>query len=839
MRKSDLLLENLHKDEFSEHTPKNNTRRYLNVAIVLIFALLGAVVALSFMQFAGTTSNSSDPAQQKILTSTHLCGTCHMNPDNDGDYVQCESCGFDSSQPKTLKCPSGYGNMLVLKAKEGYSENAEIAGKVYKHCKETMEEGGSNCDVNVLELIPDLYDNKFDGGREPRPPHHPPRPLPEPRGFGPGPMDDFDPFMDFPMIFDILPFFDDETVNEPPVGPNGEAVTNEVNEHNEEAIAALINAPEIQSLRDLFESLPAMDETNPEHIKLTKTLMKCMQPGGSVIRKPLCADGSEPLKCKETPDAEGCLKKAQDKADNKAAGIKKKLAPVCADGSYAECDTANGFQGFRKAKKCYPNNGEGKEMKPVCLDGSKPGKCVDGSTEAQCVKGKKFFCAGSDKKPKCPEGYSTGPCKDTVTGERGKAKCPEGTQRIKCKKDENSSNPVCTSETGDRIWNTMCDNGEQPSCQDGSEYALIPFLKKVQFSRPGDAEEMMWDSSSAEEEEVFLSSANAKGRRGPRRGPRGRGGKKERARCEDQSKPGCWDSTGVRNKEVVVCKDDTVAEGFVPFEPLDKCPRRLRRCAYDGTSMVKPTCQDGSDIILPPKRELKCVDGSEVTCVAGSTLSCYGGEEPTSTDFSGCESKPMCTDDTTGEYVKPVCENGEEAVNLEKRSECGFGNFPAACYDFAEDGTATFVNTGSCPKGFEETKAKSSVCSKGEAQLRTKLCDNTEAEVICETGKPPKRHKKFLFPSWTEQTPTEQETVANLVLSRGGPHHGHPHGPPEGMIGGPNAETLEGRPVMPPGRPTPPQHGRPPFPRDHHRPDRRDSRNQVVIDFMCLKVNLN
>jgi len=798
----------------------------LNVAIVLIFALLGAVVALSFVHFAGTNSNNSSDALS--LRSPHLCDTCHLNPENDGDYVLCESCGFDSSISKTLKCPAGFGDMLVVKAKEGMRENAQIGGKVYKHCKDTMVAGESSCSVNVLELIPDLYSKKFsdpDQSGSPRPPHsRPERPLPEPRGFGGmrgmdpfDGLDAFDPFMDFPLIFDILPFFDEEIVNEPPVGPNGEAVTNELNEHNEEAVAALIDAPEIDSMADLFEALPPMDENNPEHIKLTKTLMRCMQPGGTDIQKPLCLDGSKPLSCKKTPEHEMCQKKKQDKADNKAQGIKKRMGPICEDGSYAECDTENGWQGFKKPKKCYPNDGQGKPKKPKCESGLKAEKCTAGSTETLCQKGKKSFCPGSDLKPQCPTGYSKGPCQDPATGERSKAKCPEGSVKIKCKKDKNASDPICTAESGDRIWNTMCDNGEQPACQGNSEYALIPFLKKVQFSRPGDGEELMWDSSSAEEEEVFLSATQARGGRGGPRGGRGHKGRKP-AFCTDGSKPGCYDDTGARNKEVVVCKDDTVSEGFTPFDPLDKCSRRLRRCSFDGTSMVKPTCADGSDIILPPRPELKCRDESTPACPAGSSLICKDGEEPTGTDFSSCQSKPICSDDETQEYVKALCDNGEQAVNLEKKSECGRGHFSAACYNFAEDGTPTFVSTGVCPKGFEEVKARHSVCSKGDAQLRTKLCED-DTEVICENGKPPKRRKHFLYPSWNKDKPTEEEAVTNLILSKG-------HGPREAPVGA-------GGPPRGPGR------ERPPFPPHDHHHHGHHQKEHLTIDFLCLKLNLN
>jgi len=519
MRRSDLLLDDFGEIQRVKGEEKKQSRCFQGIGIAfLILGLLAMVGVFAYFAFPAVQANvdGDNDIHAPILRSPHqLCDTCHMNPEVDGDYVLCQSCGFEPSTDKTLKCPKGYGNMFVTKARYGPKQSAEIEGKIYTHCKGEMNNGAAECNVNVMELIPDLKEMK----PEPRDHHH--------HHHHDGPWGDkknnwFDgnmppsPFWDF-ETFEILPFDD------LPLGPNGESFEAEAMEGDAAILEALDAEPEINNIQELFLAMP-----HRPSLKLEKALLKCMvKETGEVVQPcavgatklrckgadsadpncvgatgPICSDGN-PAACPENayafnkkkrcfsidgsaaPEMPNCEvgkpKKCKKNGVKNAKCTQKKQKLFCKDGSVPIC--ADGFRDKKAMPKCIPDDGQGPKKYEECLDGSIVLLCVDHPDSEFCVDKPihKTFCLDGGKSD-CPDGYGKGPCINDSTGARTKPLCLDETDKaVNCDKPKFAQKPFCQGKSG-----KVCKkSGEAATCATGSTLKTKKNNLFLSAPRPG------------------------------------------------------------------------------------------------------------------------------------------------------------------------------------------------------------------------------------------------------------------------------------------------------------------------------------------------------------------
>jgi len=854
MRNSDLLLDDFDKEQHG-YPEKKKSRCFqtLGVATVLV-ALLAVVGVFAFFALPKSLANSDDSQTPFLKSPHHLCDTCHINPEVE-DYVLCSSCGFEPSQNKMLKCPKGYGNMFVTKARYGPQQSAQIEGKIYTHCKEEMMNGGAECNVNLKELIPDLKDVS--------PP--PPGPMDKHEWRGRGKdwrrhKDWMPPSPFFGESFDIFPI--DEFL---PEGPNEESFLDDAMEEDAQIMEALAQEPEITTMEALFLAMP-----HAPSLKLHKALMKCMTPGvrGSKT-PPACANGATLLKCRGADSGnELCLQKT-------------KGVPLCSDGAAAACP--EGTQSFKKGQNCWPEDLIGEPVKPVCADNKNAKKCKKkGVVNPACQgqKGKKMFCVDSseptcpagfvDKKdfPKCvaddgvgenvqeqcadgsepqkcgqggvvsegcvnkrgkakkgkrcadgskgecPAGYGSGPCIGGA-GERRQLTCEDPTDKvIKCHKKKHQQKPICAGQR-----KPMCKTSQAPAeCPPGYTFDQIdkidapvtegPFLSSPRYGRPGHGHIFTG-------EEAYLL-------------PHGPNGESLLAHTTPEDQPiidALMETPRINNLEDLY--------SAIPHEhPISfKLSKALMRCMENGdtSTTTRLVCQGDAELL--GKGKCKGVMEGDALFDAcqlkkqktGKTPLCSDGQYATCPDgYESYSKNPQCVDNTgEGERLERVCEDGSEPINCKKdktNPECdgkvkknGKGKkFVCAtgkpiCPDGYSRGECKNYETGErsrakCPveEGMKEKPIK---CHKKKnrskpecAETMGPVCPTTMAPPVCEEG--------------TELDFSDYRTDLE--------------------VGEPAAMVLEAR--------RPPHHGRPPFGRG---PRGNGPKGRVEVDFLCLRVDLN
>lgn len=849
MRNSDLLLDDFEKDQQPYNREKKKSRCFQTIGVAfLLTALLAVAGVFAFFALPKSQTNSDSGVQAPFLKSPHqLCDTCHINPEVE-DYVLCSSCGFEPSQNKKLKCPKGYGNMFITKARFGPQQSAQIEGKIYTHCKEEMMNGGAECNVNLKELIPDLKD------ASPPPP---------------GPMDrgrkdwrrkrDWDmPPSPFFESFDIIPF--DEFL---PEGPNNESFLDDAMEEDAPIIEALAEEPEITTMEHLFLAMP-----HAPSLKLEKALMKCMTPGvrGSKT-PPECANGATLLKCRG-PD------KTNPVCQQKTKGV-----PICSDGAAAACP--EGTQSFRKGARCFPESGNGDAVKQVCadqtnakkckkkgvinpacmngqgrpkrmfcIDGSEPTcptgfidkkdfpkcipddgvgenvqeQCADGSEplkcgeagvqDAACVnkrgkqrKGKR--CADGSK-PECPAGYGSGPCVGEA-GERAKLTCEDPTDRvIKCHKKRHQQKPICQGQR-----KPMCKRSQTPAeCPAGYTFDQIdkidapvtdgPFLSSPRYGQPGHGRHIFTG------EEAYLL-------------PHGPNGESLLGHATSEDQPvidALMETPRINNLEDLF--------SAIPHEhPISfKLSRALMRCMQDGdvSTTAQLVCQGDAELLGKGKCK-GLVEGDELfdACQlkkqrTGKTPLCSDGQYATCPDgYESYSKNPQCVSNTgEGDRMELVCDDGSEPINCKKdktNAECAgkkkkfvCATGKPTCPDGYSRGACKNQETGErskakCPREEGMKKEKPIKCHKKKNRSKPEcqdtmgpVCPSTLAPPVCEAG------SELDFSDYL--TPLE--------------------------VGQPEALVLSAR--------HPPHHGRPPFPRG---PRGKGPKGLVNVDFLCLRVDLN
>jgi len=749
MRKSDLLLDDLNTDvEANYHNSSKDKKKrecFCTFAVIVsLLTLLACGYAVNhFWLPSSNVSEGVAASPEHFLGAPKLCDTCHMNPEVGGDYVLCESCGFEASEDKTLKCPKGYSNLFVTTAHFGFSQSAEIEGKIYTTCKKQMANGDDKCSVNVKQLVPDLkvhWDGK--GPWDNKGPWEEKKAWMEKKEFGPWDT----PFAElkaraerpwahhrppFFSAFDIFPM-DAESIFELPTGPNEESLLDFATEEDQPILDALVEEPEVDSIEHLFLAIP---HGHAPSIKLEKALTSCMQGGDkSTKTKPTCADGTTKLDCRGADKTnEFCVLREA----NKKAAIK--YGPICSDGEYATCP--DGFDSYKKNPKCLNNemmkNGEiPTREKEICADGKKAKKCKKNQGHPKCQGKKKHkrFCPGGEK-PVCPTGYSKGPCK-SADGVRSKPKCADVNEKpTNCKKAKNTGKPEC-SKDGAQLTSPVCaSDGLEPQCADGSVVDLNDYMVNVSEtaqvflskSRKTNKGTTSIPSLFDEESEIFLSLP-----KGPNRESL-----LEHAEPEDQP---------IIDALIDTPEINSIQELWdaVPVEhiPSFKLAKALVSCMKDGdkSTKVKPECADGEtklgkadckglvegdagyDACLKKKADNKagtrekymrmCSDGQYAICPEG---------------FQSYKKNPKCVAndvDATPSRTAEVCADGSKVMKCKKdptNAKCvGKKDSKTFCVDESKP---------TCPDGYSKGACKS-------------ITDGSRTKEVCPDGKRPTNCKK-------------------------------------------------------------------------------------------------
>jgi len=876
MRHSDVLLDDFDEErQRSVGTGKEKRNKCFESSVVAVIVLGVIAAAGLFAWFVylpsthtiledGTSSNPSP-----FLKSPHLCDTCHMNPEVDGDYVLCSSCGFEASNDKTLKCPKGYGNMFVTKAHVGPQQSALVEGKIYTHCKEQMTNGGSACDLNLAELIPDLdtvvppprpqpRDGKRDWMRHKREWGMPPSPF----GF---------------EAWDIFPFDD------LPMGPNGESMIDEAMEEDQAIIEALEDEPEITGLQHLFLALP-----HQPSLKLEKALMKCMEVGNKGVKhEPQCADSTQTvLKCHGADAANTyCI----DKIANKVRG------PICSDGTAADCPA--GSEPYKKGARCMPESGEGAPVKPMCDDGKEAKRCKKkGIVRDECLnaKGKrkhrmKMFCKDGSN-PTCPAGYvdkrDMPKCiADNGDGTNAAEVCTDGTEPQPCKVAEVLNDLCADPSTGKKIkhMRKVCGDGSKPECPAGfskgpclakevdengdrdrtsvecadpTDKVIHCHRKKFQTKYPtlcGADKKPMCLNAAVEaqcpsgysfetENKIFLSKSRPRGPDcnggGGRHGsvgeesyllPRGPHGESllEHATPDDQPiLDALMESPEISDLDQLY--DAIPAEHPMSF----KLSKALIKCMNpeDMMDVVQLDCGDAE--LLKGCKKVQEGDANYEACQKKKEYKKMGEKLPFCTDMTvakcptGYESyskNPPCVSasDPTAEREKMVCEDGTPATDCKKNRNSG----KSACLlGVRKRFVCPDGKKGTCPTGYsrgecvnqETGERKKAKCSheKGNKDKPIKCFKpENEGHTLCAETTGPMCESTEAPPTCPENyefdfTPYQKNIEDNTTPEALVLKAGRPHGP------GPRG---------------PPR--RPPF--------GKGPKGEISVDFLCLKVDLN